>query len=125
MDTIYFYQIGIKDCWGLESYSNVIKGDYIVKIWNEDYSMLSIKEIDLSSMKLFGEIPSELGLLVNLEILRLQNNFLSGNMPESFSNLKKLRLLNLSNNHLTGSISDQINELVSLEELWLSRNQFS
>ena len=125
MDNIYFYQIGIKDYWGLESYSNVIKGDYIVKIWNEDYSMLSIKEIDLSSMKLFGEIPSELGLLVNLEILRLQNNFLSGNMPESFSNLKKLRLLNLSNNHLTGSISDQINELVSLEELWLSRNQFS
>jgi len=125
MDNIYFYQIVIKDYWGLESYSNVIKGDYIVKIWNKEYSILSTKEIDLSSMKLFGEIPSELGLLANLEILRLQNNFLSGNMPESFSNLKKLRLLNLSNNHLTGSISDQINEIVSLEELWLSRNQFS
>ena len=91
MDNIYFYQIGIKDYWGLESYSNVIKGDYIVKIWNKDYSMLSTKEIDLSSMKLFGEIPSELGLLANLEILRLQNNFLNGTMPESFSNLKKLR----------------------------------
>tara|TARA_B100000886_G_scaffold190585_1_gene131171 strand:- start:139 stop:1707 length:1569 start_codon:yes stop_codon:yes gene_type:complete len=125
MDNIYFYQIGIKDYWGLESYSNIIKGDYIVKIWNEEYSILSTKEIDLSSMKLFGEIPSELGLLSNLEILRLQNNFLSGPMPESFSNLKKLRLLNLSNNHLTGSISNKINEIVSLEELWLSRNQFS
>ena len=125
MDTIYFYQIGIKDCWGLESYSNVIKGDYIVKIWNEDYSMLSTKEIDLSSMKLFGEIPSELGLLANLEILRLQNNFLKGGFPESFWNLKKLRLLNVSNNHLTGSIPNQINELILLEELWLSRNQFS
>jgi len=125
MDDIYFYQIGIKDYWGLQSYSNVIKGDYIVKIWNKEYSILSTKEIDLSSMKLFGEIPSELGLLANLEILRLQNNFLSGPFPESFSNLKKLRLLNLSNNHLTGSISDQINEIVSLEELWLSRNQFS
>ena len=125
MDNIYFYQIGIKDYWGLESYSNIIKGDYFVKIWNKEYSILSTEEIDLSSMKLFGEIPSELGLLANLEILRLQNNFLSGPMPESFSNLKKLRLLNLSNNHLTGSISDQINEIVSLEELWLSRNQFS
>ena len=125
MDNIYFYQIGIKDYWGLESYSNVIKGDYIVKIWNEDYSMLSIKEIDLSSMKLFGEIPSELGLLVNLEILRLQNNFLKGVFPESLWNLKKLRLLNLSNNNLKGRIPDKINELVSLEELWLSGNQFS
>ena len=124
-DNIYFYQIVIKDHWGLESYSNVIKGDYIIKIWNKEYSILSTKEIDLSSMKLFGEIPSELGLLANLEILRLQNNFLSGSMPESFSNLKKLRLLNISNNHLTGNIPDKINELVLLEELWLSRNQFS
>ena len=125
MDNIYFYQIGIKDHWGLQSYSNVIKGDYIVKIWNKEYSILSTKEIDLSSMKLSGEMPNELGLLANLEILMLQNNFLEGTFPKSFWNLKKLRLLNLSNNHLTGSISDQINELVSLEELWLSRNQFS
>ena len=125
MDNIYFYQIGIKDYWGLQSYSNVIKGDYIVKMWNKEYSILSTKEIDLSSMKLSGEMPNELGLLVNLEILMLQNNFLKGSFPESFWNLKKLRLLNLSSNHLTGSIPHQINELVSLEELWLSRNQFS
>ena len=125
MDNTYFYQIVIKDYWGLESYSNVIKGDYLIEIWNKEYSILSTKEIDLSSMKLFGEIPSELGLLANLEILRLQNNFLNGGFPDSFWNLKKLRLLNLSNNHLTGSIHDKINELVSLEELWLSRNQFS
>ena len=125
MDNIYFYQIGIKDYWGLQSYSNVIKGDYVVKIWNKEYSILSTKEIDLSSMKLSGEMPDELGSLANLEILMLQNNFLKGTFPKSFWNLKKLRLLNLSNNHLTGSISDQINKLVSLEELWLSRNQFS
>ena len=125
MDNIYFYQIGIKDYWGLESYSNVIKGDFLLEIWHKEYSILSTKEINLSSKELFGEIPSRLGLLSNLEILRLQNNFLSGSIPESFSNLKKLRLLNLSNNHLTGSISDQINEIVSLEEIWLSRNQFS
>ena len=123
--SVYYYQIGTKDYWGLESYSNIIKGDYLIEVWNEKYSILSTKEIDLSSMKLFGEIPSELGLFANLEILRLQNNFLKGGFPESFWNLKKLRHLNLSNNHLTGSIHDKINELVSLEELWLSRNQFS
>lgn len=124
MDNIYFYQIGIKDYWGLESYSNVIKGDYLVEIWNKEYSMLSTKEIDLSSMELSGKLPNELGLLSNLEILRLQNNFLCGSIPEGFWNLKKLRLLNLSNNQLDGSIPELINELSSLEELWLSRNQF-
>ena len=77
MDNIYFYQIVIKDYWGLESYSNVIKGDYIVKIWNKEYSILSTKEIDLSSMKLSGEMPNELGFLVNLEILMLQNRLKS------------------------------------------------
>ena len=123
-DNIYFYQIGVKDYWGLESYSNIVKGDYFVEIWDKEYSILSTKEIDLSSRGLFGELPNELGLLSNLEILRLQNNFLSGSIPESFWNLKKLRLLNLSNNQLAGSIPELINELSSLEELWLSKNQF-
>tara|TARA_B100001758_G_scaffold102186_1_gene87486 strand:- start:973 stop:2547 length:1575 start_codon:yes stop_codon:yes gene_type:complete len=125
MDDVYYYQVGVKDHWGLESYSNIIKGDYLVELWGQSYSMLSTKEIDLSSMKLFGEIPNGIGLFLNLEILRLQNNFLSGSFPEDFWKLKKLRLLNLSNNQFSGNIPNLIDRLISLEELWLSNNQFS
>ena len=125
MDSIYYYQIGVRDVWGLESYSNVIKGDHPVKIWGQEYSMIGTREVDLSSMKLFGEIPPEFGLLLNLEILRLQNNFLTGPFPEALLDLKKLRSLNLSNNQFSGRIPRSIKKLISLEELWLSNNQFS
>ena len=125
MEGVYYYQVGVKDHWGLESFSNIIKGDYLIDIWNQEYSALTTIEIDFSSMKLFGEIPSNLGLLRNLEILKLQNNFLSGSFPENFWKLKKLKLLNLSNNQFVGNIPSSINQLTSLEELWLSSNHFS
>jgi len=125
MDDVYYYQLGVKDHWGLESFSNIIKADYFVDIWNQEYSILTTREIDLSSMKLFGEIPRDLGLFQNLEVLRLQNNFLSGSFPEDFWKLKNLRLLNLSNNQFSGNIPSSIDQLTSLEELWLSSNHFS
>ena len=43
LDSVYFYQVMTKDCWGLKSYSNVIKGDYQVKIWEEEYSIIQTK----------------------------------------------------------------------------------
>ena len=125
MDNVYYYQLGVKDHWGLESFSNIIKADHFVEVWNQEYSILTTREIDLSSMKLFGEIPRDLGLFQNLEVLRLQNNFLSGSFPEDFWKLKNLRLLNLSNNQFSGNIPSSINQLTSLEELWLSSNHFS
>ena len=125
MDSVYYFQIGVEDYWGLESLSNVVKGDFNVQIWGLDYSLIETKELNLSSKKIFGEISREIGELVNLEILRLHINFLSGTIPDEIWKLKKLRILNLSENQLSGEIPTGIHKLVQLEELWLGDNNFS
>ncbi|RHN57541.1 putative non-specific serine/threonine protein kinase [Medicago truncatula] len=48
-----------------------------------------------------------------------------GNIPEEIGNLIELVSLNLSNNNLNGEITSKIGRLTSLEFLDLSRNHFS
>lgn len=125
MNSVYYYQIGVEDYWGLESLSNVVKGDFNVQIWGLDYSLIETRELNLSSKKIFGEISREIGELVNLEILRLHINFLSGTIPDEIWKLEKLKILNLSENELSGEIPSGIHKLVQLEELWLGDNNLS
>jgi Leucine-rich repeat (LRR) protein len=125
MNSVYYYQIGVEDYWGLESLSNVVKGDFNIKVLDQDYSLINTTELDLSSRQIFGEIPREIGELINLTILRLHINFLSGTIPDEIWKLKKLKILNLSENQLSGEIPTGIHKLVQLEELWLGDNNFS
>ena len=124
LDSVYFYQVETQDYWGLTSYSNVVKGDYQVKIWEEEYSIVQTKKIDLTSKKLFGRIPPEFGKLLNLEILLLQNNFLSGDIPEEFWDLRKLRVLNISKNQFGGKIPVDIHKANAMQEIWFANNNF-
>ncbi len=124
LDSVYFYQIKTQDYWGLTSYSNVVKGDYQVKIWGEEYSVVQTRKIDLTSKKLFGMISPEFGKLLNLEILLLQNNFLTGNLPEELWDLRKLRILNISNNQFGGKIPDDIHKANAIQEIWFANNKF-
>ena len=125
MNSVYYYQIGVEDYWGLESFSNVVKGDFSIKVWDQDYSLINTTELDLSSRQIFGEIPKEIGMLINLTILRLHINFLSGTIPDEIWKLEKLKILNLSENELSGEIPSGIHKLVQLEELWLGDNNLS
>lgn len=124
LDSVYFYQVETQDYWGLTSYSNVVKGDYQVKIWDEEYSIVQTKKIDLTSKKLFGMIPSEFGKLLNLEILLLQNNFLTGDIPEELWDLRKLRVLNISKNQFGGKIPVDIHKANTIQEIWFANNNF-
>ena len=124
LDSVYFYQVVTQDYWGLKSYSNVIKGDYQVKIWGEEYSIVQTKKIDLTTKKLFGIIPSEFGKLLNLETLLLQNNFLTGDLPEELWDLKKLRVLNISKNQFSGKIPVDIHKANAIQEIWFANNDF-
>ncbi|XP_059461838.1 leucine-rich repeat receptor protein kinase HPCA1-like [Corylus avellana] len=51
---------------------------------------------------LSGIIPSSLGLVQTLEVVRLDRNSLNGSVPSNISNLANLHELALSNNSLTG-----------------------
>ncbi|XP_074284726.1 MDIS1-interacting receptor like kinase 2-like isoform X1 [Silene latifolia] len=62
--------------------------------------------LDLSKNLLSGEIPLQLGNLVDLEILDLSHNNLSGEIPVTFDQLQSLQVINVSYNKLEGPIPD-------------------
>ncbi len=81
--------------------------------------------LTLADNQLAGEIPSELGRLVNLEELDLADNRLTGTIPLELGSLVNLEGLDLSDNQLTGTIPLELGSLVNLEGLDLSGNQLT
>ncbi|KAJ3411440.1 hypothetical protein HDV05_002175 [Chytridiales sp. JEL 0842] len=61
-------------------------------------------ELNLSSQRLDGSIPTSLSDLTSLEVLDLSGNRLTGTIPGNLAGLRELRVLNLSNNELVGTI---------------------
>ncbi|KAL0694822.1 hypothetical protein Bca4012_062002 [Brassica carinata] len=81
--------------------------------------------LDLSEDELSGEIPAQLGDLVDIRALNLSHNHLSGVIPESFSKMKYLESLDLSFNILHGQIPSQLTKLSSLAVFNVSYNNLS
>ncbi|KAJ0257321.1 Leucine-rich repeat-containing protein [Hirschfeldia incana] len=81
--------------------------------------------LDLSENELSGEIPAELGDLVDIRALNLSHNRLSGAIPQNFSNMEDLESLDLSFNILHGQIPSQLTKLSSLAVFNVSYNNLS
>ncbi|XP_075086819.1 cuscuta receptor 1 isoform X3 [Nicotiana tabacum] len=81
--------------------------------------------IDLSSNRLTGEIPIELGNLSKIHALNLSHNHLIGRIPESFSYLHEVESLDLSYNSLNGSIPEGLLELHPLAVFSVAHNNLS
>ena len=77
----------------------------------------------VSSSKLIGPIPTEIGLLTLLTNLELNSNSLTGTIPTELRSLTRLTLLYLFDNQLTGSIPTEIGSLTSLIFFSLSGNK--
>jgi hypothetical protein len=76
------------------------------------------RSIDFSHNNLTGSLPSEISQGPRLQSLQLQFNQLTGSLPQGISNmgaLVELELLNLSINQFTGVIPDGIGRLIYLE----------
>jgi Leucine-rich repeat (LRR) protein len=84
-----------------------------------------VTSIDLHGNLLSGSIPSELGRLSRLTVLRLYKNSLSGSIPSELGNLSRLTVLYLSENRLSGSIPRELGNLSNLTYLGLSENSLS
>ncbi|KAK7851674.1 mdis1-interacting receptor like kinase 2 [Quercus suber] len=78
--------------------------------------------LDLSSNKLSGDIPVEIGKLSNLIKLILKDNKLSGEVPAGIGGLFELESLDLSINMLGGPIPNQIGDCWKLQSLSLRKN---
>ncbi|XP_057718510.1 receptor-like protein EIX2 isoform X1 [Arachis stenosperma] len=81
-----------------------------------------VKNIDVSSNKLFGGIPMEITNLTGLIYLNLSKNELTGHIPQSIGNMELLESIDFSGNQLTGEIPQSITNLNFLNKLDLSYN---
>ena len=70
----------------------------------------------------FGNIPSKLGSLTNLEYLDLSNNRFDKSIPINIGNLLKLNYLNMRNKKFSHDIPVLICNLAHLPQLDLSHN---
>ena len=105
----------------------ILDGDYLngslpTQLGNlANLEVLKLSDSDLNDVnRLTGGIPPELGSLANLEILDLSGNSLSGGIPTQLGDLSNLEELNLSDTSLTGVIPSELGDLSNLETLDLS-----
>ena len=89
------------------------------------YSYISESECYIYDYTLSGEIPPDIGNLVELRNLILGLTQLSGEIPNSIGNLVNLTELKIYRSEITGSIPTEIGNLVNLTDLYLRENQLS
>ena len=81
--------------------------------------------ISVSEQGLTGEIPAEIGQLINVTSINLFENQLTGDIPSELWTLTDLYYLGLNNNQLTGDIPSEIGNLTNLNYLHLGNNQLT
>ncbi|KAL7218669.1 hypothetical protein ACSBR2_011852 [Camellia fascicularis] len=87
-------------------------------------NMSSLTTLLLKSCQLYGEFPTTIFQLPNLQILRMGNNDdLTGNLPE-FQLSSPLKQLDLSRCHFSGMLPVLLGSVTKLTYLDLSWNQF-
>lgn len=86
-------------------------------------SNMTLKHLLFEGNQLSGPIPSTLGLVQSLEVVRLDRNRLTGDVPSNINNLTGVFEMFLSNNILTGPVPD-LTSLNVLNYLDLSNNNF-
>ena len=122
----------ISDCEALMASRNLLEGNTGRLNWSpatpiNQWEGVSLRGtpsrvtfLDLSSKRLDGTVPADLGRLPMLRWLNLRSNDLSGSIPSELGNLTRLERLLLHNNRLSGPIPDLLGRLRSLKMLWLS-----
>ncbi|XP_012568618.1 uncharacterized protein [Cicer arietinum] len=104
--------------WNLLSDKNDVGGEERLFKNNK----LILRSIDLSSNQLIGNIPEEIGNLVELVSLNLSSNNLSGEITSKIGKLKLLEFLDLSRNQFSGLIPPSLAQIDRLSMLNLSYN---
>ncbi|KAM5580607.1 protein STRUBBELIG-RECEPTOR FAMILY 2-like [Rosa sericea] len=87
------------------------------------YNLKSLKQLDISSNSIGGELPYVLP--PHATHINMASNKFTGNIPQSLADMKYLVYLNLSHNLLSGPIGNVFNGLQNLRQLDLSYNKFT
>ncbi|KAI2492840.1 Leucine Rich Repeat [Fragilaria crotonensis] len=88
-----------------------------------DETSQRIKKIQFFGIGLAGSLPSELGLLAELEsFIFYREIFLVESLPDTLQNLKKLNSIEFSGSSISGSLPSWIDQWTSMTFLSLSAN---
>ncbi|XP_057804439.1 leucine-rich repeat receptor protein kinase HPCA1 isoform X1 [Salvia miltiorrhiza] len=99
---------------------NQLSGEIPSQLFNSNLTLIHLL---LENNLLTGGIPSTLGLVKSLEVVRLDRNSLSGPVPENLNNLTNVQELFLANNKLTGVLPN-LTSMNSLNYVDMSNNSF-
>lgn len=72
-----------------------------------------------------GFLPSPIGNLENLKVLRISGHEIKGSIPLEYANLRSLEILDLNNNLLDSRIPEGLGNLERIQEIDLSTNAFN
>ncbi|KAF8020100.1 hypothetical protein BT93_G0719 [Corymbia citriodora subsp. variegata] len=100
-------------------HNNSFHGEIPPQIGN----LLQLCDLDLSNNAFGGPIPSNLSHCLNLETLNFSYNQLVGGIHSNLGNLPRLKRLSLAKNSLVGPIPPSIGNLSSLQWLQLASNR--
>ncbi|XP_057989044.1 leucine-rich repeat receptor protein kinase HPCA1-like [Hevea brasiliensis] len=99
---------------------NQLSGRIPPELFSSD---MRLKHVLFDSNKLTGSIPSTLGLVQTLEVVRLDRNSLTGPVPSNLNKLTNVSDLFLSNNKLSGPLPN-LTGMNILSYLDMSNNSF-
>ncbi|KAK8957708.1 putative leucine-rich repeat receptor-like protein kinase [Platanthera zijinensis] len=99
---------------------NRLSGPIPEKLFSPDMHLIHLL---LDRNELVGAIPTSIGTVQTLNIIRLDNNLLDGLVPSNINNLTNLHVLTLANNGLTGPMPN-LAGMNSLNIVDLSNNSF-
>ncbi|CAI6010175.1 unnamed protein product [Closterium sp. NIES-65] len=88
-------------------------------------ALSSLQDLTMSECNLNGQIPEDIGNLVGLTKLALEENSLEGSIPYSITQLTNLQHLSLSFNHLNDTVPEGIGACTALTTLMLDHNNLT
>ena len=101
-----------------------------VDLWGECYNIQETTSIILEGNPMsgtlnLGDIPPQIGELINLDTLSCTFCGLTGSIPIEIGNLTNLRSLTFLWNGITGQIPTEVGNLINLENLTIHSNQLT
>ncbi|MFV0395372.1 MAG: toxin Cry1Ac domain D-VI-related protein [Coprobacillaceae bacterium] len=88
-------------------------------------NLVNLERLFIQNCPLTGTIPESLGNIPGLYDLRITNTSISGSIPTSLANLTDLVQLQLQDNKLTGSIPKELGQLQNVANLNFTNNQLT
>ena len=85
--------------------------------------LVTLQYLNINDNQVYGTIPTEIGFLVNLKNLNFYQNQLSGTVPTQLALLSNLQSLDISYNYFSGGIPTLISQLPHLQ--YISSNNYN